>query len=100
MEFKIEEGYVVNVTKEVKDGKNGKFELATVRVRENEFNPDTLSSYMQNYFMKISKELPYSEVEKCKEKKCKLMGRISNYYDRENNKSYTNYIIESITPLN
>ena len=100
MEFKIEESFVVDVSKKTVNGKNGEFESIDVKVRENEFNPETLASYPRLYFMRISKELPYSEVEKCKGKKCRVTGKVTSTYDKENKKIYTNYYIDDIQQLN
>lgn len=100
MEFKIEEGYLVKAKKEMKDGKNGKFESFDIRIRENEFDEETLASFEQLHFMKLSKEVPFSEVEKCEGKKVRVTGRVIKKYDRENNKTYVNYYIDDIQQLN
>ena len=100
MEFKVEEGFVVEAKKEVKEGKNGKFDAFDIRIRENEFDEETLSSFEQLHFMKLSKEIPFSEIEKCKGKKVRVTGKTIKKYDRENNKTYTNYYIQDIQQLN
>ena len=100
MEFKCEECYVVDVTKKTIKGKNGDFESIDVKVRENEFNEDTLASFQRLFFMRPTKEIPYSELEKCKGKKCKIFGTVSSTYDKENKKTYTNYYITDIQQLN
>lgn len=100
MQFKVEECYVVDVSKKIVKGKNGDFESIDVKVRENEFNSETLASYPRLYFMRISKELPYSVVEECKSKKCRITGTVSSTYDKENKKTYTNYYIDDIQQLN
>jgi len=100
MEFKVEEGFVVDVSKKIINGKNGDFESIDVKVRENEFDPETLVSNQRLYFMRISKEVPYSVVEECKEKKCRITGTVISSYDWENKKTYTNYYIQDIQQLN
>lgn len=100
MLFKVEEGFVVDVSKKIIKGKNGDFESIDVKVRENEFDAETLMSNQRLYFMRISKELPYTEVEKCKGKRCKISGFITSSYDKENKKTYTNYYIDDIQQLN
>lgn len=100
MEFRIKEGYLVDVKKENKDFNGKSTEVVTVMVREASFDEVKQIASQQYYFLRPSKEIPFSELEKLKEKKVEVLGTIRTKRDTENNKTYTNYYIESIDSIN